>query len=187
MHAIRSCMKVEQRPRVARWFEIFSRTFCVSKRYGGGILSYFHGRPLEGRNRHSPPWNWTKNKKNLENLKPGSWFRLSVLIRATTFHLPFVTRTLHKSQLHCSGVMQWWACSSLMPTLASADSNVTKRASALFCYCSLLRNHNMATIFSKKLSFFCWRTEFDRLGIFRYLYRYWSLSANISITEIINA
>jgi len=24
--------------------------------------------------------------------------------------------TLHKSQLHCSGAMQWWACGSLMST-----------------------------------------------------------------------
>jgi len=24
--------------------------------------------------------------------------------------------TLHKSQIHCSGVMQWWVCSSLMST-----------------------------------------------------------------------
>jgi len=53
--------------------------------------------------------------------------------------------TRHKSQLHCSGVMQWWACSSLVSTPSSADSNVTKLASALFYCCSLLRNNKMAT------------------------------------------
>jgi len=43
--------------------------------------------------------------------------------------------TLHKSQLHCSCVMQWWACSSLMSTLSPADSRCeTCDASALF-YC----------------------------------------------------
>ena len=76
------------------------------------------------------PGNWIKNQKFLENLKSASWFRWIDLILVT-----FMALTLHKSQLHCSGVMQWWACSPLMSTPSSGDSNVTKLASALsYCY-----------------------------------------------------
>jgi len=53
--------------------------------------------------------------------------------------------TLHKSQVHCSSMMQWWACSSLRSTQTSANSNVTKLASTLFYCCSMLGNNNMAT------------------------------------------
>jgi len=41
------------------------------------------------------------------------------------------------------------ACSSLRSTPSSADSNVTKLASALFYCCSLLGNNNMATNFQR--------------------------------------
>jgi len=62
-----------------------------------------------------------KNPKMLENLKSASRFRLIYLILAITLYLPALT--LHKSQLHCSGVMQWRACSSLMSTPSPADSH----------------------------------------------------------------
>jgi len=56
--------------------------------------------------------------------------------------------TLHKSQVHSSSVMQWWACSSLCPLvcLQRWSAEVT---SGLFYCCSLLRNSNMATNLQK--------------------------------------
>jgi len=54
--------------------------------------------------------------------------------------------TLHKSQLHCSGMMQWWACCSFMSTPSPADLRCeTCDVSALFYCFSKLRNNNMAT------------------------------------------
>ena len=32
-----------------------------------------------------------------------------------------ITLTLHRSQVHCSGAMQWWACSSLMSAPLPAE------------------------------------------------------------------
>jgi len=33
-----------------------------------------------------------------------------------------ITLTLHKSQVHCSDVMQWWACSSLISAPLPAEA-----------------------------------------------------------------
>jgi len=55
-----------------------------------------------------------------------------------------MTLTLHKRQIHCSGVIQWWACSSLMSPLLSAKAGA-KVANGLFYCWSLLRNKYMAT------------------------------------------
>jgi len=54
----------------------------------------------------------TKNKKFLEKPEIGS---LTDLILAMAVLFADMTLTPHKSQVHCSGVMQWWACSSLNP------------------------------------------------------------------------
>ena len=55
-----------------------------------------------------------------------------------------MTLTVHKSQVHCSGIMQRWACSSLNPLLC-LQRQVAKLVSTLFYYWPLLRNNNMAT------------------------------------------
>ena len=52
-----------------------------------------------------------------------------------------MTLTLDKSQVHCFGNMQLWACSSLM----SASLPVEALSCEFFCYWPLLRNNNMAT------------------------------------------
>jgi len=64
-----------------------------------------------------------------------------------TVYVPVLTLTLNKSQLHCSGVMQWWARSSLMsaPLPAEAGCETCER---MFYRWFLLRNNNMAQIFN---------------------------------------
>jgi len=37
--------------------------------------------------------------------------------------LASTTHTLHNSQVHCCGVIQWWACSSLMCAPLPAGAN----------------------------------------------------------------
>ena len=54
------------------------------------------------------------------------------------------TLTLHKRQVHYSGVMQWWVCSSLMRPLLPAKAGTKVANGLLYCW-SLLRNNNMAT------------------------------------------
>ena len=49
-----------------------------------------------------------------------------------------MTLTLHKRQVHCSGAMQWWTCSSLMYAFC-LQRQVAKFASVLF-YC---RGHQL--------------------------------------------
>ena len=55
-----------------------------------------------------------------------------------------ITLTLHKRQVHCSGVMQWWVCSSLMRPLLPAKAGMKVENGLFYCWC-LLRNNNMAT------------------------------------------
>jgi len=49
--------------------------------------------------------------------------------------------TLHKSQVHCSGVMLWWACSSLMSAHLPAESGCRNMRSDCFAvgfYCETI-------------------------------------------------
>jgi len=62
-------------------------------------------------------------------------------------YLP-VWHSLHKIQVHCCGIMHWWACSSLNPLLC-LQRQIAKLVSALFYYWPLLRNNNMATHFQR--------------------------------------
>ena len=55
-----------------------------------------------------------------------------------------LTITLHKNQVHCSGVMQWWVWSSPMSAALPPEQGA-KLASRLFYCWFLLRNNNMAT------------------------------------------
>jgi len=59
--------------------------------------------------------------------------------------------TLHKSQIHCFDNMQLWACSSINPLLC-LQRQVSKLASELFYYWSLLRDNNMATNLRRRIS-----------------------------------
>jgi len=54
-----------------------------------------------------------------------------------------MTFTVHKSQVRCSAIMQWWACSSQNP-LACLHRQVAKLVSALFYYWPLLGNNSIA-------------------------------------------
>jgi len=62
-----------------------------------------------------------------------------------------MTLTSHKTQVHCSGNMRWWACSSLDP-LPCMQRQAANFGSELFYYWPLLRNNNMAI----KLRRFTW-------------------------------
>jgi len=44
-----------------------------------------------------------------------------------------MTLPLQNSQVHCSGVMQWWACSSLN-SLLCLQRQVAQFANELFCH-----------------------------------------------------
>jgi len=45
-----------------------------------------------------------------------------------------MTLTLHKSQVHCTGVTQWWACSSLVPALFSAEAGCETGKRVVFSF-----------------------------------------------------
>ena len=74
-----------------------------------------------------------KLKKNYMSFK---WL-LRVLILAMTVYFP-MTLALHKSQVHCVGNTQLWACSLLNPLLC-LQRQVAKLASELFFHWPLLR------------------------------------------------
>jgi len=71
--------------KVARSFEIFSRTFCFSKRCGG-LLSWASAEVETGI--YTPQEIRIENQKFLENLKSASWFRLIDLMLEITLYLP---------------------------------------------------------------------------------------------------
>jgi len=48
-------------------------------------------------------------------------FQIIHLIVAVTVNLP--TLTLHKNQVRCSGVMQWWDCSSFISAPLPAETD----------------------------------------------------------------
>jgi len=69
-----------------------------------------------GRKRAFPPWDRNlpprfSRKHEVSSSVPINWLHFC---NATVFS--GMTLTLHNSQVHCSGVMQWWACSSLVFT-----------------------------------------------------------------------
>jgi len=68
-------------------------------------------------------------------------------------------------------VMQWWACSSIMPLPLPAEA-IAKVARGLFYFWSLLRNNNMATNLQKFTLYYgsrrfvawhCWTHAFLRI------------------------
>jgi len=79
--------------------------------YSWSALSVF-GIPLyswEGGNGHLlPPGNWVEEPKISRTPKVSS---LTNLILAMTVSFAGRTLTLHKSRIHCSGIMQWWVMS----------------------------------------------------------------------------
>ena len=82
-------------------------------------------------NGHLPPWKLVKEPKiyrkpEASSLIPINWFN-----SCNQSLFAGMTLTLHKSQVHCSGVMQWWACSSLISASVPAEV-VAKFAKGLF-------------------------------------------------------
>jgi len=69
--------------------------------------------------------------------------------------------TLHKSQVHCSGAMQWWDCSRSCPLLC-LQGRVANLASGLFYCWSLLRN-NITAINLRNFSSSYGRRRFSAL------------------------
>ena len=64
--------------------------------------------------------NWEpkfSRKLDVSSSTPINWF-----ISCNDSLFAGTTLTLHKSQVHCSGVMQWWACSSLVPAFLPAEA-----------------------------------------------------------------
>jgi len=92
----------------------------------------------------SPMEIWIKNQKPLEKPEVGI-LNSDLLIWFLQWQF-FVGMklTLHKSRVHSYSVMQWWACSSLMP-IPCLQRRVAKVASGLFYCWSLLRNNTVAT------------------------------------------
>jgi len=64
----------------------------------------------------------TRNQIFLENLKLAAKFRLNWFTCCNHSLFGGMTLTLRKSQVHCSGVMQWWNCSSLISAPLPADA-----------------------------------------------------------------
>jgi len=94
------------------------------------LTSYYHGPPQEGDS--APVEIWSKNqkyiKKNEDNSLVSNWFN-----SCNDSLFAGMTLSLHKSQVHCPDVMQWWACSSLMSfPLPRLQKQVAKLASGLF-------------------------------------------------------
>jgi len=98
-----------------------------------------------GQNGHFPPLEiGTKKEKFLEKREISSLILISWVNSCNGSLFADMTLTLHKSQLHCFGNMQLWACSSLHPLLC-LQRQVAKLASELFYYWSLLLNNTMVT------------------------------------------
>jgi len=107
---------------------------------------YYHGRPQGGgANGHLlPPGNWDWEAKISRKRKISSFILISWVNSCNDSLSADITLTLHKSQVHCSGNMQWLACSSLN-SLLCLQTQVAKLGSELFYFWPLLRNNNMAT------------------------------------------
>jgi len=75
----------------------------------------------------------TRNGNFLENLA-NSLIPLLDLILAITAYLP-VWHTLHKSQVHSSGVMQWWAFNSLVCSAFLAELRNLRADSTVCLHC----------------------------------------------------
>jgi len=108
------------RNRIARSLEMFSRTFCFSIKYHELLSWAFAGRG--GTSIFPAPGNWDQ-ETNI--FRKSEACILIPIIRFNSCNKTLFTGmalTLHKNLLHCSGVMQWWACSSLMTTASSAES-----------------------------------------------------------------
>jgi len=106
-------------------------------------LVLWHGCPQGGNGHLTPSGNrdWERKfsrKAAVSSSIPINWFNSCNVSLCTS-----MTLTLHASQVHCFGVMHWWACRSLLS--AHMQRQVVKLSSGLFYCRSLLRNNNMAT------------------------------------------
>ena len=101
------------------------------------------GVRMGGGNGHLPPWKLGLRTKNVYNTQVSNLILNNWLNSCNESLFAPMTRTLHKSQVHCTGVMQWWACSSLMYAHFPAEA-VAKLANELFYCWPLLRNNCMA-------------------------------------------
>jgi len=110
--------------------------FIWQQQHTWGALG--HGRPQGGKKGHLPPWklglrtnifckSWSQQLKS-------NWYSCNDSLVAN------VTLRLQKSQVQCSGVIQWWTCSSLMPAHLPADA-ACETFERIVSYCwSILRN-----------------------------------------------
>ena len=64
--------------------------------------------------------NWDYEQKLSRKLDVSSSIPINWFISCNNGLFAGTTLTLHESQVHCSGVMQWWTCSLLMSTRFSA-------------------------------------------------------------------
>jgi len=77
----------------------------------------WHRRPQGGARRAFPPGNSDKEAKISRKPEISSLIVVTWVNSCNDSWFADVTLTLHKSQVHCSGNMQWWACSLLNPLL----------------------------------------------------------------------
>jgi len=81
----------------------------------------------------------TKNQNFVANLKSGAQFRLKWFNSCIDSLFSGMTLTVHKKQVHCPGVVQWWVCSSLMsaalPVCGDKLRNLRADCSTVGLYC----------------------------------------------------
>jgi len=67
-----------------------------------------------GENGHSPLWKLGPRTKNFRKPEDSNFIQITWFNSCNDSLFSGITLILHKSQVHWSGVMQWWACSSHM-------------------------------------------------------------------------
>ena len=91
-------------------------SWCAVSVFGIPLCSWASARG--GQNGHLlPPGNWDWKPKICRKPEVSSLIDL-ILAMTVLFSDMTLTVTMRKSQVHCCGVMHWWACGSLMSAIA---------------------------------------------------------------------
>ena len=81
----------------------------------------------------------TKNQNFVANLKSGAQFRLNWFNSCIDSVFVGMTLTMHKNQVYCPGVVQWWVCSSLISAALAVCRgklrNLHTDCSTVWLYC----------------------------------------------------
>ena len=99
---------------------------------------------------------------------PPQWFGAGELCALAPPYYAHALR-LHMSQIHCSGVMQWWACSSLMSAplpYRGRLPNLRADCSTVGLYCVFVHSNKANIRFKLRYEAFChmWLMNADILA-----------------------